>query len=154
MYKLQLFLVPVNQPHSINFPPSPSPLAPRAPIILREVLPCEWCERLQCSPFCAGTGPVPITYQEMPQLYEHDSDHYQEPSSGPDRHNRNKKAESPKPYQYKHESLGTNLEDGSIGVALGHAWIDANNKTGSGKVWRIPSKNPLALMTRIDPDLT
>jgi hypothetical protein len=76
-----------------------------------------------------------------------------EPSSGPIR-NRNekglRKAEAPKPNHLKHESSWTTPFGGSTGIDPGHAWTGAIDKTGGGKVWRTPSKNP----SMIDRNLT
>ena len=150
MYKLQLSLVPTNTSRWQR------PSAPEAPIILlEEVLPCERCTTLRCSgsPFCSGHGPEHVVYRS-PMAVDNSRPYQREPSSGPQRRNRNKQglheAEASKPNQFTHESSETVSYDGSIGIDLGHAWINANNETGKGKVWRTPSKNSLT----IDRNLT
>ena len=89
----------------------------------------------------------------LAQLYQFDQ--YQTPSWGPSRdQNRNGFHEAEPLYhnQIYHESSGTILEGSSTGFDTGHAWIEANDKTGSGKVWKTPSKNSLTRM--VDRNLT
>ena len=102
------------------------------------------------SSFRISAGPVtPPVYQGMAPGHHWQPQHqYQRaPSSGPSRarqHRRSSKAEPPYHYHLTHESSGTIGEDRSTGVYPGHAQIGTSrNKSGIGKVWRTPSKNPL-----------
>ena len=147
MYKLQISLVPINQrqtgPRYVHSSPSP--------IIMQEILPCQCCGGFFSCPFCVSA--VPIGYQGMAPSQQYQQDQYQERSSGPSRNqNRNghHKAETLYSNHLAHESSGTVLHDGFTGFNLGNPRIDANDRSGKGKVWRTPSKNPLM----IDRNLT
>ena len=69
------------------------------------------------------------------------------PSSGPSRHKRSigsHEAEALSTSQNnKHELSGTITGDRSIGTHPGRARMDASNITGTGKVWRTPSRIPI-----------
>ena len=108
----------------------------------------------------AASGPVcpPVYPSQGPGMDPHAQagEYYGTPSSSTDRlgsHGRGlsrkqrkrfHKAEPPYHYHVKHESSGTIGEDRSTGVYPGHARIGTSrNKSGIGKVWRTPSKNPL-----------
>ena len=147
MYKLQISLVPMNQRQTSHRSVYSSP----SPIILQELLPCQCCGGFFNCPFCVSA--VPVGYQGMAPNQQYQHHQYRERSSGPSRNqNRNgyHKAETLYRNHIVHESSRTVLHDGSTGFDLGHPRIDANNKTGKGKVWRTPSKNPLM----IDRNLT
>ena len=101
-------------------------------------------------------GPSPYSspvYGETAQYWPgsyHWQQQYNAPSLGPSdsgpSHNKPqqfRKAEHQYKYQRTHELSGRIPEDRSTGTDLGHAQIGAKNKSGGGKVWRTPSKNPL-----------
>lgn len=152
-HKLQVSLVPLamSQHRTSGFPSPPINDQSTTGRILQEILPCQGCGGFDCWSFCAGPGPVILIYDSEGHGMQHDHWQYRERSSGPSRtrqtrnqNHRNglREAENPQSYQNVHDMSRTILEDGSVSFDLGNAWIEANNKSGSGKVWRTPSKNP------------
>ena len=151
MYKLRCSLVPIYEPiDAAHFLPE---------VILNErlVLPCPSCgiPSLLCQSQCSGSpaGPVLPVYQGMDQSRRRHPSRIQvtEPSLGQNR-TEFREAEFPNHYKISHESSRVIPEDSSSGSYPGQARKGANDKTGVGKVWRTPSKNPL--MARIESDRT